>query len=100
MVRCPIQGMPVSSTLSATSLTITGEDDRYKARAAAIQRRPHYFVYRASPISHYGTLHGGNIPRVWPSVERKPLLLTLHLITVIHSILPINDEAVSQIGRF
>lgn len=91
--------MPVSSTLGAILLTITGEDNRYKARAAAVQRRPHYFVYCASPISHYGTLHRGDIPRVWPSVERKPVLLTLHLITAIHPVLPINDEAVSEIGR-
>lgn len=91
--------MPVSSMRRITVLTFTGEDNRHEARAATIQRRPHYSVHRTSPIGHYGTLHRRNLPRVWPSVERKPLLLTLYLTTTIHSVLPIDDEAVSTIGR-
>lgn len=85
--------------LRRTVLTITGENNRHEARAATFQRWPHYLVHRTSPIGHYGTLYRRNIPRVWPSVERKPLLLPLHLATTIYSVLPIDDEAVPTIGR-
>lgn len=91
--------MPISPMLRITLLTITGENNRHEARATTFQCWPHYFVHRTSPICHYGTLHRRNIQRVWPSVERKPLLLPLHLATTIYSVLPIDDETVATIGR-